>query len=1288
MLIFLLIFSLIITGLPPTLYANKNDITPVAGDGTAGYRGNGGIATNARLDNPTAVAVDSDGNIYIFDQGNYCVRMVDADTGNISTLNLGSLGIPGSVAVDADAYLYVPGEASRIIMYHDGYTDSVSTEVYFPAGVAVNIDGSQIYFIDKSDSVVWKIDSTTEDITIVAGIPGASGYLEDGVQATGARLNNPQGVAVDTAGNLFIADTDNNRIRMVDAHTGFITTVAGNGTDGYSGDGHGATDAQLSYPAGAAVDGSGNLYIADTGNNRIRRVDAVTGDIASVGDDEFNQPTGVAIGGDGNLYIADSGSNTIQKVQLVPNTPVIDPNGGDYNTAQTVAIGNISPGDGAYYTTDGSDPTAGGAVQYTEPFTLSESATVKAAEYDPVTGLWGSVASADFTINLPGSPAAPVIVPNGGNFNSPQNITVSISASLSGGQNIYYTTNGIDPTVTSSVYSAPFSLALAAGTTTMVKAKVFDPGTGLWSSTATATFTVAAPSHHGGGIDPTPPPPPPVVLPVVTEPEVNTEPASGITLTEARLNGSITSTGGAPCTRVNFRYRLMGDRSWQDTNIQSVSLDDGAQFSATLIGLKPNAKYEFEARAYNTEGWGEGQINFFTTTSAVLPKVVTQAATGVNIDTATLNAAIIDSGGADIADSGFSWGTFDQLGTNMNQVHVPPGADGSLTFNINGLEKNTKYYFQSYATNEAGTGYGDLLTFQTPLAPPMTVITLEATHVGFETATLHGKVEGGGTNVHCGFSISPGFPGEAYVDPAADGSFSVTINWLKPGTTYNFTAFGINEAGRFYASSGMSFTTLTNAPEVETQAPAGVTPTTAELKGFIKKNKGFDITDRGFLWGTDPNPGNRVSTPPGGDGRSLSYSLNGLLGGATYYVQAYAVNSEGTGYGSTVSFTTQPATTPVVTTDPVSFDSAKGGAVLSGSIASGGGAPLTEYGFRYGTDQNSWISLVMGQEHTGDFTSAGIYSLDNLSPGTSYYVQAYAVNQVGPGYGGTVSLAMPGLPVVTGSIDKSANEASSATLAGNITDTGGPGVTCAGRQFQYRLAGSSDWVEVGSEQGSFGPGTFSLRLDGLKPGTSYQFRARAKNSAGWGDSAAVFFATSWGQSDKETALNMKNAGYSAVDIANVLKSDYEDTGAAALEALRYAGFGAGDIASSLKNSSYRCSLQTVVGLLKSAGFDVVAVAGVLQQVFPQEVKWSGHLDLGVALCLKNTGYSIDDVIKAMRAVFNYQLADCADELQGSSPWFSSNTVYGGIARAYGASELANYLWSIKRRMGTDRQHSG
>ena len=716
-------------------------------------------------------------------------------------------------------------------------------------------------------------------------------------------------------------------------------------------------------------------------------------------------------------------------------------------------------------------------------------------------------------------------------------------------------------------------------------------------------------------------------------------------------------------------------------------LGSGAQFTANLTGLTPNTAYDFEARAYNGVGWAFGQICSFTTTSATLPQVTTQAASNVSATAATLNGPITDSGGIAITDSGFLLGARLCVGhlhlgappSNLQQVHATPGADGSLSCNLTGLTLNTSYDFLAYATNIAGTSYGMITGFQTPQMQPAIVTTLAATDVGTDTATIHGSVAGGNGPVTdsafvfgTGEDPSQNSRVESDAPPDADGAFAKVLTGLTPGTTYYFMAFASEGTSGF--GNWLSFTTLTNTPDVETQAASGVTATSATLNGYITKNKGLAITGSGFLWGTDPQSGTSVSASPGEDGRTLTYSMTGLQGGTTYYVQAYATNSAGTGSGDTVSFTT-PAAAPTVTTTSAGFDASNWAASLKGNIAYNGGALITEYGFRYGTDQKSWTKLAVAGDYTGDIT-ASLAGLDKLSPGATYYVQAYAVNSAGTGCGTSVSFTTPGPPVVDGSIDKSAITSTTATLAGNITDTGGQGVACTFYQFQYRLAGSSDWQSVDTTPGSFGTGpfSFSFNLAGLNPGAKYEFQAQAYSAAGWGSSQTISFATTWGENDKETAVNMKAAGYSAADIATALKNTYGDTDAAAFTALQYAGFGANDISAGLKNSAYGDPLRSVVGLLQGAGFDIVTVAGAIIQVFPIEAGElsSGNLVPGVALCLKNAGYGIDDIITAMKAVFNYQPADCVNNLGVLN--YSSDTIYGSIARVYGADALAGCVW--------------
>jgi sugar lactone lactonase YvrE/PKD repeat protein len=274
-------------------------ISTVAGNGTAGYSGDGGAATNAELDNPWGVAVDGSGNLYIADCENNRIRMVNI-SGIINTVaGNGSLGYSG-----------------------DGGA-ATSAKLLFPSGVAVDGSGN-LYLADKYNNAIRMVN--TSGIINTVADNGTWGYSGDGGAATSAELNCPAGVVLDSSGNLYIADWFNNRIRMVNT-SGIISTVAGNGKEGYSGDGEAATNAELDNPGGVTMDGSGNLYIADTRNNRIRMVNTsgiistvAGGGTGGLGDGgaatnaELNYPIGVALDSSGNLYIADCYNNLIRMV--------------------------------------------------------------------------------------------------------------------------------------------------------------------------------------------------------------------------------------------------------------------------------------------------------------------------------------------------------------------------------------------------------------------------------------------------------------------------------------------------------------------------------------------------------------------------------------------------------------------------------------------------------------------------------------------------------------------------------------------------------------------------------------------------------------------------------------------------------------------------------------------------------------------------------------------------------------------------------------------------------------
>jgi sugar lactone lactonase YvrE len=217
-------------------------ISTVAGTGgTEGYAGDGGAATKAALMAPLGVAVDAAGNLYIADYYGW-IREVNASTGVISTLaGNGTNGYSG-----------------------DGGS-ATSAQFYNPIGVAVDSSGN-VYIADSGNGAVRMVSNGT--ITTIAG-NGTLAYVGDGGPASQAEFSAISGIAVDAQGNIYVADTSNDAVRLFPLG-GTVSTVAGNGTQGYTGDGGPATVAELNNPRAVAVTPSGNVYVADTGNNSVR----------------------------------------------------------------------------------------------------------------------------------------------------------------------------------------------------------------------------------------------------------------------------------------------------------------------------------------------------------------------------------------------------------------------------------------------------------------------------------------------------------------------------------------------------------------------------------------------------------------------------------------------------------------------------------------------------------------------------------------------------------------------------------------------------------------------------------------------------------------------------------------------------------------------------------------------------------------------------------------------------------------------------------------------------------
>ena len=421
--------------------------TIVAGTGTPGFNGDGVAATASELNGPAGIALDKDGNLYIADVGNGRIRKVAASTGSISTV--AGPGVPSAI-----------GDGGPATSAYIGHPNSVALD-----------SAGNLYIADSTDNRVRMVTNATGIITTFAGDGTFAPFGGDGGLATSATVRSPHALAFDGAGNLYIAD-GNSRIRKVTAATGVITTVAGNGILGYFREGSIATQTAI-YPqqGSLASDTAGNLFFA-TGTLFVERVDAKTGVLTTVagngytffsGDGGsatmagFANPQGVAVDSNGSLYIAEY-DGRVRKVTFPgPATaPVFSLTGGTYNTPQSLTLTDALPSATIYYTytASGTKPTTASPL-YNGPITINSTGIVEAIA--TVSGYTqSSISSKAYTYSVLPPAAAPTFNLPGGTYHSPQLLTLTDTTP---GAAIHYTTNGSIPTASSTLYTMPISIA-------------------------------------------------------------------------------------------------------------------------------------------------------------------------------------------------------------------------------------------------------------------------------------------------------------------------------------------------------------------------------------------------------------------------------------------------------------------------------------------------------------------------------------------------------------------------------------------------------------------------------------------------------------------------------------------------------------------------------------------------------------------------------------------------------------------------------------------------------------
>jgi uncharacterized protein (TIGR02145 family) len=487
-------------------------------------------------------------------------------------------------------------------------------------------------------------------------------------------------------------------------------------------------------------------------------------------------------------------------------------------------------------------------------------------------------------------------------------------------------------------------------------------------------------------------------------PELTTDAANSITPTTAVSGGAISADGGASVTARGVCWGSTANPTTSD-NKTTDGTGTGA-FTSNLTGLEPGTIYHIRAYATNSVGTGYGNDLTFTSASTTA-SLSTTAISAITTTSATTGGNITSSGGASITARGVCWGT--SSGPLVTGLHTTDGSGtGTFTSQLSGLTANTKYYVRAFATNGAGTAYGNEISFTTNAITLATVSTTAATSITGTAAVSGGDVtaDGGGTvtarGVCWSVSANPTTSGSKTTDGSGTGTFTSNITGLTQGTLYHIRAYATNSAGTAYGND-LTFTTTATVPTVTTTAISGITQTTATSGGNVTSSGGATVTARGVCWRTSSNPTISDSHTSDGTGTgNFTSSITGLSPNTTYYVRAYATNSSGTSYGSEVNFTSSQLVVPALTTS-VPSSVTLNSAVSGGNITSDGGSGVTTRGVCWSTSANPTI----GDQHTSNGSGTGSFtsSLTGLTDETLYYVRAYATNGVGTAYGNQIAFS-------------------------------------------------------------------------------------------------------------------------------------------------------------------------------------------------------------------------------------------------------------------------------------------
>ena len=498
---------------------------------------------------------------------------------------------------------------------------------------------------------------------------------------------------------------------------------------------------------------------------------------------------------------------------------------------------------------------------------------------------------------------------------------------------------------------------------------------------------------------------------------ITTTAVTSITSSAALSGGNIPNDGGATVTARGVCWS-----NYQNPSISDYKTSDGTgtgSYSSSLTGLNPGVIYYVRAYATNKIGTVYGdQVTFGTLVN--LPTVSTSQITSYGAGSFSCVGTISSDGGGTVNSRGVCWSLLQNPTTSDTKTSQGAGT-GSFYNAITGLTPGLTYYFRAYASNSAGTAYGNQVVYTSPIVAP-TVLTTAASTITTTTAVSGGFVSGdGGATITargvCWSKYSaPMVTDSKTVDGTGTGSYQSNLSGLTPATTYYYRAYATNSAGTAYGDQSQFVTSpLLLLATVTTSPASSVTANGAILAGSVTSDGNASVTERGMVYSITANPTTDNTKVILGSGTgSFSGAVSGLTLGQTYYVRAYATNSVGTAYGNQVSFTTTPILSLPAVSTSTALSVTGNGAVLGGTVTSDGNASVTERGVVYSTSANPTTSDTKVNMGSGTGSFSG--TIATMTSGTNYYVRAYAINSVGTSYGSAINFTTS-FVVVAGSVN-------------------------------------------------------------------------------------------------------------------------------------------------------------------------------------------------------------------------------------------------------------------------------